>query len=117
MRTSVLFFMIYSCSLFSDAPLNSKIPLLIWQTDKSSDLSFAASHTRQTWLILNPVFPSNLSDDADIECYIEQTWAPDFLELFQALPIRSMKADLWRYSILTTEGGAYSDTDSFCLVP
>jgi mannosyltransferase OCH1-like enzyme len=36
---------------------------------------------------------------------------------FKALPIGVMKADLWRYLILKTHGGVYSDIDSECLKP
>lgn len=28
-----------------------------------------------------------------------------------------MKADLWRYCVLSTEGGVYSDIDSICILP
>ena len=38
-------------------------------------------------------------------------------KFFKELPIGVMKADLWRYLILKTHGGVYSDIDSECLKP
>jgi alpha 1,6-mannosyltransferase len=36
---------------------------------------------------------------------------------YKALPLGVMKADLWRYLVLSTHGGVYSDIDSKCLLP
>ncbi|HSX10490.1 MAG TPA: glycosyltransferase, partial [Chlamydiales bacterium] len=93
------------------------LPHLIWQTDKTKDLSPRALETRQTWIDLNPGYRYSLYDDADIETYIQQKWPPEYLAFFHALPLGVMKADLWRYLVLTTEGGIYSDIDSVCLIP
>lgn len=107
----------YSFYLSADPSLVSKIPLNIWQTDKSKTLSMPAMEAQRTWIGLNPEFSYFIYDDADIENYIRQKWAPDFLEFFHALPIGAMRADLWRYLILATEGGVYSDIDSICVLP
>lgn len=39
------------------------------------------------------------------------------LNFYKNLPIGAMKADLWRYLILYTYGGVYSDIDSVCNRP
>lgn len=70
-----------------------------------------------TWPRLNPEYSCFLWDDEDIERYIQEKWPSEFLDFFQALPIGAMKADLWRYLILASEGGVYSDLDSVCLIP
>ncbi len=113
----LLFLTIYSCCLSADTSLSSKIPLNLWQTYKSQSLPMTAIVARRTWIHLNPEFSCHLFDDADIENYIRERWAPDFLDFFHALPIGAMKADLWRYLILASEGGVYSDIDSLCLLP
>jgi len=38
-------------------------------------------------------------------------------DFFTHLPLGVMKADLWRYLILTTHGGVYTDIDSVCNLP
>lgn len=111
------FVILFSFCLSADTSLLSKIPLNIWQTDKIKELPMPAIEAQQTWISLNPEFSCFLYDDADIENYIHQKWSPDFLDLFHALPIGAMKADLWRYLILATEGGVYSDIDSICIRP
>lgn len=113
----LIFAMFYSCCLSADTSLTSKIPLKIWQTYKSQALPISAIEAQKTWIGFNPEFSYFLYDDADIESYIQQKWPSDFLDFFHALPIGAMKADLWRYLILTSEGGVYSDIDSICMLP
>ena len=97
--------------------LDSPIPLKVWQTYKTKELPYFAQETQQTWIDLNPEFSYQLWDDQDIENYLVEKWGEEYLAFFQALPIGAMKADLWRYLILCTEGGVYSDIDSVCLMP
>lgn len=108
------------CSAFclsADISLSSKIPPFIWQTYKTTVLPTSALEARHTWIHLNPEFSCFLWDDIDIERYIQQNWPSEFLDVFRALPIGAMKADLWRYLILASEGGVYSDIDSLCILP
>ncbi len=111
------FLVLLISSLSADCLLTSKIPLHIWQTDKTKELSIEAIANQSTWKDLNPEFSYFLFDDADIENYIREKWTADYLIFFHALPIGAMKADLWRYMIAATEGGVYSDIDSVCLFP
>jgi hypothetical protein len=113
----LIFFICYVFCLTADISLSSKIPTNIWQTYKTKDLHKPALETRHTWLSLNPEFSCFLYDDLDIERYIQQNWPAEFLDFFRALPIGAMKADLWRYLILASEGGVYTDIDSVCLLP
>jgi hypothetical protein len=117
MLRTCLYFLIFAFSVFANTSLTSKIPLNIWQTSKSLSLSNAALETQQSWIRLNPEFSYSLYDDANIESYIQENWPSDFLDFFRALPIGAMKADLWRYLILASDGGVYSDIDSVCLLP
>ena len=40
----------------------------------------------------------------------------DTYKAYQKLPIKVMKADLWRYCIIYEYGGIYADTDTICKV-
>jgi mannosyltransferase OCH1-like enzyme len=110
-----IIFLFFPFCLVADASLCSKIPPTIWQTYKTKALSVSEIENRNTWIRLNPEFFCFLYDDSDIESYIQCNWPFDFLDFFHALPIGAMKADLWRYLILASEGGVYSDMDSVCL--
>ncbi len=110
--------LLFVCSVLSaDIPLSSKIPPSIWQTYKTTALPLSGLEARHTWMSLNPEFSCFLWEDGDIERYIGENWPSPFLDFFHALPIGAMKADLWRYLILASEGGVYSDIDSVCLLP
>lgn len=95
----------------------SKIPRKIWQTYKSKQLPYPARQCQLTWLQKNPNYEYHFFDDEDIEKYIRNQWDDRTLTFFKALPVGAMKADLWRYLIVTTEGGVYSDIDSVCCKP
>ena len=93
------------------------IPKHIWQTYKTKNLPANASKLKETWINENPGWEYHLYDDNDIDAYIKGGWDERMYSFFKALPIGVMKADLWRYLILTTHGGVYSDIDSKCIVP
>lgn len=100
--------------LFSTCQATSHIPKMIWQTYKTKSLPKDAKKLQKTWLSRNPDYAYSLWDDADIARYIHKNWNHDTECFFYALPLGVMKADLWRYLILATEGGVYSDVDSKC---
>lgn len=93
------------------------IPGYIWQTYKTKQLPNTAAHMREMWRTKNPEWNLQLYDDEDIDSYIKTTWDKDMYEFYIHLPLGVMKADLWRYLILTTHGGVYTDIDSTCIVP
>ncbi len=95
-------------------PAISKIPSKIWQTYKTKELPSPARRAQNTWLKRNGEYEYVFFDDGDIEQYIVNNWDDHTLAFFKALPLGVMKADLWRYLIITTEGGVYSDIDSVC---
>ena len=89
----------------------------IWQTYKTKELPKPAKNAMNTWINKNPEWKHELYDDSDIESYILKFWDERMYEFYKNLPIGVMKADLWRYLILTTHGGLYTDIDSQCMVP
>lgn len=116
-QKALFFFLCPVLFLLADVSLSSKIPLRLWQTYKTVDLPAFANEARESWMRLNPQFSCLLYDDAAIGSYIQERWSSEFLDFFHSLPIGAMKADLWRYLILASEGGVYSDIDSVCLMP
>lgn len=96
---------------------NSIIPKYVWQTYKTKDLPAPALALRNGWVSMNPSYNVILYDDNDIETYIKQYWDRRMYAFYKVLPLGVMKADLWRYLVLTTHGGVYSDIDSKCLLP
>jgi mannosyltransferase OCH1-like enzyme len=104
------------CLLFSTCSAG-QIPKIIWQTYKTKTLPQEAKRLQKTWIAQNPDYAYSLWDDNDIARYIHKRWNYDTECFFHALPLGVMKADLWRYLILATEGGVYSDVDSQCCSP
>ncbi len=98
-------------------PYESYVTPYIWQTYKTKNLPEQAEAARETWISNNPGWKCELYDDADIDTYIQRYWSSKMYSFFKDLPIGVMKADLWRYLILKTHGGVYSDIDSNCLKP
>jgi len=93
------------------------IPKFVWQTYKIKDLPIQALQIHNEWISKNPGWNVALYDDDDIDSYIKSNWDTRMYTFFRALPLGVMKADLWRYLMLTTHGGVYSDIDSKCLLP
>ena len=64
---------------------------------------------------LNPDWDLQISDDADIEAYLQEKMAEDY-ELAQSLHIVA-KTDIWRLYKMFLEGGLYIDIDRLCNMP
>lgn len=64
---------------------------------------------------LNPDWDLQISDDADIEVYLQEKMAEDY-ELAKPLHIVA-KTDIWRLYKMFFEGGLYIDIDRLCNVP
>jgi mannosyltransferase OCH1-like enzyme len=96
---------------------NYGIPRKIWQTYRSKDLPLGALEARDSWIQENPDYEYHFLDDDEIENYILTNWDSDTYRFFKSFPIGVMKADLWRYLIVTEQGGVYTDIDSICCLP
>jgi len=110
----ILYRRYYHIESFQDT---TTIPTYIWQTYKTKELSAEVANIRNSWITKNPGWTVELYDDDDIDRYIKTSWEEDMYSFYKALPLGVMKADLWRYLILTTHGGVYADIDSLCLKP
>jgi alpha 1,6-mannosyltransferase len=104
-------------SPFKEGFESRHFPNDIWQTYKTKQLPEQAEAAHKTWISKNPDRNVHLLDDDDIENYLKKNWSNRMLEFYEELPIGVMKADLWRYCILKTNGGVYTDIDSECIIP
>jgi len=93
------------------------VPPKIWQTYRTKELPRPAEEARKSWLELNPNCIYTFMDDDEIERYVYARGDPAMCAFFAALPLGVMKADLWRYLVITDQGGVYSDIDSICCLP
>lgn len=108
--------------LFAQFPLAASptyFPRKIWQTWKVGPLAFEErdSTSARTWTSKNPNYRYEvLTDDNALE-YIEAQYGPngldrqDIIDMYTALNVTIVKADLLRYLIMYAEGGVYADID------
>jgi mannosyltransferase OCH1-like enzyme len=93
------------------------IPKIIWQTYRTRSLPTTAAAASESWRRLNPDWKYSFWDDDEIAAFMDQEFPGDLSELFHALPIGVMRADVWRYAVLQRRGGVYADIDTLCSVP
>ena len=60
----------------------------------------------------NPKVTFEYLDDAQQRDWVVEHMAPDVVNLYDGLPNAVMRADLWRYMVVATEGGLYLDSDT-----
>lgn len=95
-----------------------EVPRILWQTYKSVDqLPVESLPCIDSWLRLNRGWSYHFCSDRDMETFFQSYLEGRYLELFRAMPLPVMKADLWRYAILEAFGGFYADIDTYCSAP
>jgi mannosyltransferase OCH1-like enzyme len=85
------------------------IPLHIYQTWHTKDLSPKMRECVDKLKKANPEFTHHLYDDEDCREFIKNNFEPVVLNTFDRLIPGAYKADLWRYCILYKKGGIYLD--------
>ncbi|RDW62118.1 hypothetical protein BP6252_11551 [Coleophoma cylindrospora] len=102
-----------------------EIPKKIWQIWKVHPFAFDGREAERarTWLETNPMYRYEvLTDDNDMH-YVETHFGPDGLnrpdvvDVYRALQLKIIKADLLRYLVMYVEGGVYADIDVSALRP
>lgn len=93
-----------------------KIPKIIWQTMKTSQVPKILYDYASTWIKLNPEYEYRLHDDNDVIDFIKSDF-PEFLEAYNKIKYGASKADLWRYLVIYKYGGVYTDMDCRCIKP
>jgi mannosyltransferase OCH1-like enzyme len=87
----------------------SVIPLDIYQTWVTKDLSEKMKESIENLKKENPEFTHHLYDDTDCYNFILENFDKEVADAYDNLIPGAYKADLWRYCILYKKGGIYLD--------
>lgn len=93
------------------------IPKILWQTYKTEYPPEQARESIKSWLTLNPDYEWCYMDDHACGQFIFDHFSEEFYQMYTALPLGVMRADVWRVCVVYIYGGIYSDTDTKCLRP
>ena len=96
-------------------PLNSIIPLTIYQTWHTKDLPDVMQLCVDDIKQRNPEFQHVLYDDDDCRNMIVANFEQDVVDAFDSLIPGAYKADLWRYCVMYLYGGIYLDIKYRCM--
>ena len=88
---------------------NPIIPLNIFQTWNTKDLSPKMKECVEILKEQHPRFKHYLFDDNDCREFIKNNFKTEVLAAYDALIPGAYKADLWRYCVLYIHGGIYID--------
>lgn len=93
------------------------IPKKIFQTHeyKYEDLPEWFKQTSLSWQNLNPGWEYIYHDKEQRSEYVKNNM-PEIYGLYRQVK-KMHQADIWRYIIVSIEGGVYADMDSFCTTP
>jgi inositol phosphorylceramide mannosyltransferase catalytic subunit len=86
------------------------IPLVLHQVWGHSEIPQPYADWHARWRQLHPLWQHQLYDDSRIRRIIVER-APQWLNLFDQLPRKIQRYDLFRYLIIFLEGGVYADMD------
>lgn len=96
-------------------PNDKIIPLKIFQTWYTKDLSPKMKERVENIKASNPEFEHHLFDDNDCREFIKNNFDSHVLHAFDSLVPGAYKADLWRYCVLFKHGGIYLDIKLNCI--
>ena len=110
------FFIISSKSFkYEEYESETFIPLKIYQTWHTKNLSKKMKETVENLKKQNPEFEHFLFDDDDCIEFIDKYFHKDVLNAFNKLKPGAYKADLWRLCVLYINGGIYIDIKMSCV--
>ena len=109
------FFVISSKSRKYEKYESKNIPLKIYQTWNTKNLSKPMKETVENLKKQNPEFEYFLFDDNDCIEFIYKYFHKDILDAFNKLKPGAYKADLWRLCVLYINGGVYIDIKMSCV--
>ncbi|KAJ5568989.1 hypothetical protein N7450_011475 [Penicillium hetheringtonii] len=96
------------------------IPAKVWHSAKDEYISQEQRDWVDSWTKINPTAHKELLTDPSSEAFVRSHYLqkrPDIVEVYEALPIPILRADLLRYLIVLAEGGIWSDLDVTCEKP
>ncbi|KAJ6169448.1 hypothetical protein N7497_002291 [Penicillium chrysogenum] len=98
----------------SAAPIYT-LPDKVWH--KSDNLSENQREWTGSWTNKNPSLRQELLTDRSTEAFVRAHYfktRPDIVEVYEALSIAILRADLFRYLVVLAEGGIWGDLDTTC---
>ncbi|KAF4766754.1 hypothetical protein HAV15_010334 [Penicillium sp. str.  len=102
-----------SISVAPKGPSTNKV----WHSAKFDNLSENQREWTGSWTRKNPSFRQELLTDRSAEAFVRAHYfktRPDIVEVYEALPIPILRADLFRYLVVLAEGGIWGDLDTSC---
>jgi Mannosyltransferase OCH1 and related enzymes len=100
----------------SAAPIYT-LPDKVWHSAKFDNLSENQREWTGSWTRKNPSIRQELLTDRSAEAFVRAHYfktRPDIVEVYEALPIPILRADLFRYLVVLAEGGIWGDLDTSC---
>lgn len=94
-----------------------RIPRTIWQTYREEPAAFPIRIAIESWKQFNPRYDYRFLTDSEIDRFMIANFNAETVEIFRAMPLGVMRADMWRYAVLYVHGGVYVDLDTECLAP
>lgn len=104
------------CNPIINTSTNELIPKIIFQTDKTSQVSFAFYINFLILRLFNPTFEYRFYDDNDIDAFIKLNYKCCY-DYYKSISIGAFKSDLFRILVLHHYGGFYIDTDRSFFMP
>ena len=95
------------------------IPKKIFQTHKSIEFirnSPKLRNAMDSWRRHSKDFEYYFYTDEVCDKFMKENFEGDVYEAYTKLPLKVMKADLWRYCIIYKYGGIYADADTICYI-
>jgi mannosyltransferase OCH1-like enzyme len=87
----------------------NNIPLVIYETWHTKNITVKMKETINELLKMNPQFDFYLYDNEACVKFIKDHFEKDVLDAYNCLYPTAFKSDLWRYCILYEKGGVYND--------
>ena len=101
--------------LFYNKPIQSIIPLKIYQAWHSDDLPESVKICIQNIKNNNPEFEHFLFNNNTCRNFIKENFSEEILNAYDLIIPNAIKIDLWRYCVLYKNGGIYLDVKYFCI--
>jgi FkbM family methyltransferase len=98
-----------------NTPINSVIPLVIYQAWHSDILPNSVKSSIENIKNNNPEFAHYLFNETKCRNFIKENFSKDVLYAYDTLIPHAFKVDLWRYCVLYINGGIYLDIKYNCI--
>lgn len=98
----------------------ANIPDKVWHKANHHNITELQRERISTWVETNPSCRQELLSDRSSQAFVRSRYGhtrPDIVEVYEALSIPILRADLFRYLVVLAEGGYWGDLDVTCEKP